>query len=345
MRLTWEQGNQQLGDRTLPIDSAQRLELGMRVADLSGLGSGNYRVRLELLRRGVSIGARTQSFPVQEDRAVLFVFSRDCLNDECVPPSCDTCMAQVECERAECVSRVCFRIPDDSLCGPGQRCVAAAGCGMGLEDAGVRDAGPELRDADTPDAGPGDCVPGTCSDPACEGTPCDDAQACTHDDRCRAGSCVGTAIVCAAGDCMARTCNGTDTCDTAPLPEGTGCEDDGNPCTADICRGGTCAHEPAPDGTDLGSLSMCCGGSPVDITSREHCGGCGLACAVGRACIASAPTTGRPACDCTANGECQGGANWLCSTTHELTCACINDSGCPGTSTCQDVPGPNYCLY
>jgi len=53
---------------------------------------------------------------------------------------------------------------------------------------------------------------------------------------------------------------------------------------------------------------------------------------------------GRPACDCTANTDCQGGAGWLCSTTYDLTCACTDDSGCPG-GRCLDIPGLNYCEY
>jgi hypothetical protein len=72
---------------------------------------------------------------------------------------------------------------------------------------------------------------------------CDDGEACTTNDVCSGGTCVGTPAVCDDGN----ACNGVETCDPA-----TGCHagtplacDDRDPCTDDSCEGtGGCLFRP-----------------------------------------------------------------------------------------------------
>lgn len=343
--VSWERVGQELGRETVPLGAGEDLVRGIRLADVAGLSEGVHRVRVTLRRAGEDVAQRTRSFQLDGDLAVTMVITRGCRDDGCEPAACASpadCVREVDCLRAECLDGVCLTPPDDARCGGG-RCDPLTGCGPafdagpGPDDGGAGDAGSPIPF----DSGPG-CASADCGDPACDGMACDDGDPCTHTDRCAAGACGGTAITCTSEACVTRECDGTPTCVETLATDGTVCTDDGNECTTDVCRGGACAHDARADGTSLGGFSMCCGGNPVNIsTNRSHCGGCGLACAGSFGCVLY---EGRPACDCTANTDCQGGAGWLCSTTYDLTCACTDDSGCPG-GRCLDIPGINYCEY
>jgi len=69
---------------------------------------------------------------------------------------------------------------------------------------------------------------------AADGSPCDDGNACTTRDACRAGACAGERVSCDDGN----ACNGVESCDPA-----RGCRggetltcNDGDPCTLDLCE-------------------------------------------------------------------------------------------------------------
>ncbi len=93
----------------------------------------------------------------------------------------------------------------------------------------------------------GVCQPatGACTDPdAPDETACDDGNACTRSDACRAGACVGSdPVVCTASDqChVAGACDpSSGACSNPAAPDETAC-DDGNACTrADRCASGAC---------------------------------------------------------------------------------------------------------
>jgi len=95
------------------------------------------------------------------------------------------------------------------------------------------------------DVGVCDPQTGLCSDPPKpDGASCDDGDACTLDDTCQAGVCVGhDPVVCAALD----PCHDVGTCDPQtglcsdpPKPDGAEC-DDGDACTLDdTCQAGVC---------------------------------------------------------------------------------------------------------
>ena len=84
-----------------------------------------------------------------------------------------------------------------------------------------------------------------CSTPAQpDGRTCDDGNACTQTDTCRAGTCTGAnPVACSAAD----QCHTTGTCAPAtglcsnPAKQDGATCDDGNTCTGmDMCRGGVC---------------------------------------------------------------------------------------------------------
>lgn len=86
--------------------------------------------------------------------------------------------------------------------------------------------------------------------------PCDDGSACTVDDLCVEGVCLGTALVCNDESSCTR-----DLCDPKTgclfLPDPAACEDD-NPCTAGTCdpaRG--CSYTRVMDGTPCGPITGC----------------------------------------------------------------------------------------
>jgi cysteine-rich repeat protein len=108
------------------------------------------------------------------------------------------------------------------------------------------------------DGGTCDPITGLCSGPErADGTACDDGNACTRTDTCRAGVCVGAnPVACTvpdvcheAGSCDPRSGQ----CSGPPKPDGSSCND-GDPCTTgDRCQAGACqggsraACIPAPD--------------------------------------------------------------------------------------------------
>src|SRR5262249_36059332 len=105
----------------------------------------------------------------------------------------------------------------------------------------------------------GTCDPGSgqCVNPAlADGSPCDDANACTLSDTCRAGMCVGAMVVCEPLDqChRARACDpATGICSKPFQSNGTTCNGR-NPCT----QNGQCA-------------AGACGGTAITCTPLDQC--------------------------------------------------------------------------
>jgi hypothetical protein len=120
------------------------------------------------------------------------------------------------------------------------------------------------------------CVRLHCQHQPATGPACDDHDACTQNDRCDAGRCVGTPIVCADDGfsctdeacvggrcqhvpidarcvpddvCASATCSpkapGHDAAGCAPglaRADGEECAEDGDACTDDVCAGARCTH-------------------------------------------------------------------------------------------------------
>jgi len=110
-------------------------------------------------------------------------------------------------------------------------------CGSLGDQCSVGECDPETGECVIIDLGPED------------GTECTDEDACTVDDHCEAGDCVGAPVDmdCAAldGPCQAGACDpDTGACAAALFDDGTPC-DDGDACTEDgLCEVGLCVSTP-----------------------------------------------------------------------------------------------------
>lgn len=133
---------------------------------------------------------------------------------------------------------------------------------------------------------------------------CDDESACTENDRCLDGSCVGDAIACDDGvTCTLDLCDPESGCAFPPAPDAC---DDGAPCTLDICDPSTatlvdpsgCTFPPAPDGTPCGAFTQC---GSIDLCIALTCSSVpipdGTPCSDGDICTSA---------DVCAAGDCAG---------------------------------------
>ncbi|TNF38658.1 MAG: hypothetical protein EP329_00015, partial [Deltaproteobacteria bacterium] len=151
----------------------------------------------------------------------------------------------------------------DDDCDDHDACTGAETCVAGLCEQGMA--------LDCGDDGP--CVSRSCDATAgCVETPkagsCDDLDACTTDDTCVSGACVGTAVSCddddpctddtcaAAAGCVhvgrdGGACDDDDACTSGDTCVAGSCEgtaldcDDDDPCTFDSCVDGACQHDAA----------------------------------------------------------------------------------------------------
>jgi hypothetical protein len=232
-------------------------------------------------------------------------------------------------------------------------CGAAIGCGAGTsndEDAGLADAtadaekpdanngnNPDVTVVDTgaPDAGSGAC--GSCDDdnPCTDDTcdpdsrkcvhvdntaACDDGNACTTNDTCSAGKCVGGAPPSCddANPCTTDTCDSVKGCVHA---DNTDPCNDNNACTTnDTCSGGTCngATVNCDDSnvctTDTCNTNTGCVHTPLTATSCDD----GNACTVNDTCSA---------------GTCVAGTKKNCNDSNPCTTdSCDTNTGCVHTN-------------
>ena len=150
-----------------------------------------------------------------------------------------------------------------------------------------------------------------------EGAPCDDRDACTVDDVCQSGICVGGAnVVCDDGGngCHISACVDGE-CVGSPLADGTAC---GVACLSGVCEAGECAWQPETLSCPGGGCQTC------DVSSAQ----CvpmpaGIPCDDGEPCLA------HDTCD--AAGQCAGG-----------TPACDDSALCIRLS-CKEVNGEADC--
>lgn len=132
----------------------------------------------------------------------------------------------------------------------------------------------------------GECV----RDAHPDGESCSDGSACTEEDRCSSGVCVGRALSCVDSvDCTIDTCDPTRGCVFEPVH--SRCEDD-NPCTTDTCAPQSgCTRAVVDDGTPCG---------PFSCTQLETC--------FYGVCVAAPTPDGFPCEDgdlCTTGDSCQ----------------------------------------
>jgi hypothetical protein len=228
--------------------------------------------------------------------------TRDC--DDGNPCTDDDCHAGEGCRSQ----------PNRAPCDDGNPCTAHDTCGSGACQGGAGTACDDTNPC-TDDS----CVPGLGCVNLDNRVPCDDGNACTAQDRCEWGACVGIAAL----DCDDRNVCTDDSCNPA-----LGCVhsdnrafcDDGDACTIrEACDHGACA-----------------GGSARDCDDSNPCTDDGCDAASG---CQNAPN--RAACDdgdtCTrhdtcAEGACVGGAARGCDDGNPCT-----DDSCDPTGGCVYV--------
>ncbi|MCU0672935.1 MAG: hypothetical protein MUE69_09125 [Myxococcota bacterium] len=202
------------------------------------------------------------------------------------------CDDGVACTDDSCVGDVCRFVPNDALCGLGERCNPTRGCisercatNADCDDGNACN-GEEVCGGAAPDARTG-CSAGTAPT-------CDDGVPCTS-DRCEPGvGCVNMPVDAACDDgvsCTVDTCDPARGCSRTPNDalcddgvcfEGGRCDPargclgamaincaDGNACTEDFCEPGVGCQNPPRDDDDDGfavSADGRCGGDDCDDT-------------------------------------------------------------------------------
>jgi len=199
--------------------------------------------------------------------------------------------------------------------------------------------------------------------PKADGTGCEDGNACTVEDVCSGGICVGAPLSCNDGNvCTDDSCDAVSGCvysdNSAPCDDANACTagdacsggvcsgsprscDDANVCTDDTCDPVSgCRHTdntaPCDDGNACTLADACAGGA---------CGGTPLACNDGNVCTddtcnpasGCVHTSNTAACDdgnaCTVADTCAGGACAGMASTCNDGNLCTDD-GCDPASGC-----------
>ncbi len=181
------------------------------------------------------------------------------------------------------------------------------------------------------DPATGQCVPTAAPD----GAPCDDQDACSQEDQCAGGLCIGVALDCDdLNECTYDACSLADGC--THTANSAAC-DDQDPCTAnDQCANGTCAGEAMCDDANPCTDDYCdavlgCAWIPLEGACDD-----GDACTTGDTCTEGLCVPGQALeCDdadsCTSDG-CVAGA---CSNvTLPLGSPCDDDDSCTEADTC-----------
>jgi hypothetical protein len=205
--------------------------------------------------------------------------SNVCTDDSCDPAtgcvntpntvSCDdsnACTTEDTCSAEVCVGGSAPDCDDSNVC-TDDSCDPATGC-VNTNNTASCDDGNFCTTEDT--CSGGSCVGGSapncsddnvCTDDSCGSlygclhtyntASCDDNDACTTEDTCSAGVCVGgPALDCDDSEvCTDDSCNSATGCVNANKADDTSCTDDGIVCTDDVCSSGTCTHPNKADGT------------------------------------------------------------------------------------------------
>ncbi|MCA9580485.1 MAG: hypothetical protein KC416_01745 [Myxococcales bacterium] len=305
---------------TLPTPFALDSNTGFRAAEFNQLERGQYTLRVSLEQNGEAKLVRYGSVTLAENYGLLVTFSRVCLGVSCDAPT--------NCEGGRCEDP----LADGGACTSDDDCVATLGdgcvsprCSFGsclcLCDESGDGTGCPKKESLCQDGEDNDFDGDVdCDDPDCLDQACDDGALCTENDVCTAeGTCEGAEVLCQTlGPCQSSTCDeATGQCVTRDLADGT-------PCPKDPLR--------------------CCGGQCKNLDSDEqHCGGCGIACRSGFACVMA---DGHATCDCSnntpANSQCPPGQS--CSTVY-FVCTCVGDASCGAGVSCTERSGPDYCTY
>ncbi len=180
------------------------------------------------------------------------------------------------------------------------------------------------------------CTNGTCQlAPAADGVACDDASLCTDTDKCKAGTCKGTAKTCKDDDsCTVDACEAaTGKCTFAAAADGAKC-DDGNLClTGDTCKAGVCK---------TGTTALSC--DDKDDCTKDSCDaktgcrneaipGCG-----GTSSSACKPSDQPGTADKTVEACVCGLDAYCCNVSWDSTCVGEAKDDCGADCGCEKLP-------
>ena len=261
----------------------------------------------------------------------------------------DACTAGDTCQKAVCTGKK-TTCDDNNPC-TNTACTTVGGCAYGPVT-GKCDDGNPCTSADACDNSICDGKPTDCDDrnPCtldtcdtnkltgnhCQHAPaqggCDDNNACTVKDACKAAKCAGDAKVCDDNKaCTVDVCDAkTGACSASVEPDGGPC-DDNNPCTfVDACNKGVCVGEAKPCNDDLPCTADGC--DDKGVCTHKTLGD-------GQVCEDGNPCTSGDICQ---SGVCVGGKKDcndgdLCSvdTCETTSGACVHGAG-PDKVPCSD---------
>ncbi|MBM4343456.1 MAG: hypothetical protein FJ100_08775 [Deltaproteobacteria bacterium] len=246
-----------------------------------------------------------------------------CVSQALDPSACDD---QNPCTGDGCDPAVgCTHGFASNLCSDGDPCTQGDACKFGAckgDSAQCDDANVCTDDACKSDANGCVYLPNAAT--------CSDGNACTVQDVCALGKCVGNG---------AANCDDGSACTTDACSPKVGCQhgfaaascDDGNPCTlSDGCKDGAC----------VGTAKVCDDGSPCTNDACDPKSGCtatanAAPCSDGNAC-----TSG----DACKDGACGYGKVVVCSDSNPCTDdACDPKSGCVTTANTAPCDDGNAC--
>ena len=292
-----------------------------------------------------------------------------------VTDSCVACLADEDCD-------------DGLFCNGAETCSVAGNCEAGVDPCQPGDTCNEalgqceqdecLINAHCDDENP--CTDEFCNAGTCEysdnSQSCDDGDACTVDDVCSSGVCLGTPLVCDDGNvCTDDSCN-TGVCqyvaNSASCDDGNACTQ-GDVCSGELCSGapvdcsgltdacnvgvcnpvgGSCEAQPVTDGLACDDGALCtvsdqclagnCTGLPIDCSSLDDVCNVGVCSPASGLCEAQSANEGGTCVDgdpCTDNDVCNSGS----CVGAELDCSHL-DQACqvgvcdPGTGVCEAQP-------
>ena len=272
------------------------------------------------------------------------------------------CTIYDQCIGGMCVAGAVATCEDANQC-TSNSCDANLGCqfqplsGVPCEDGTVCTVGDHCMNGECDTGDPLNCDDqNPCTDDSCDGATgcihvnneagCDDGNACTVNDSCTVGWCVGTSYACSDGNpCTDDYCDAVDGCFTVsnnaagtPSRRVFAAFDDGNPCTtADTCAAGTCGG---------GGDTNCNDDNSCTIDSCDQEWGClhtanDSPCSDGDACTGpdqckSSQCAPGPALDCQDGNPCTDDA---C----EPAAGCVhahNAAACDDNNLCTDG---DYC--
>lgn len=227
-----------------------------------------------------------------------------------------------------------WSLVDGATCNDPTPCSVGGVCAINVEDQSVSCVSAEPICWDDNDCTYDRCINGACSNPPRQGATCDDHSACTYQDHCETGVCVGYVVDCIEDDnpCTDDYCDPEVGCVHTPNEESC---NDGDFCSVgDSCRDGVCKGDVRDCSDDLPCTNDRCIAGPAGYCSNEFFyGDCddGSACTVGDTCGV--------------DHLCVGNAV-VCNDFNDCTSdSCDRNLGCvfsPRTGACNDEDACTY---